>query len=78
MDVESKALRFVGIHVSKRRVDVHVGCAMDRDALSTSLALLAPLSPRRGCRRHGSHIGDPSASLRPLAFKTVVPLQSFG
>jgi transposase len=52
MDVESKAARFVGIDVSKARVDVHVrpdgtafGCATDPEALGTLVARLKPLSP---------------------------------
>jgi transposase len=52
MDVEGKADRFVGIDVSKARVDVHVrpdgtafGCATDPEGLGTLVARLQPLSP---------------------------------
>ena len=52
MDVESKAERFVGIDVSKARVDVHVrpdgtgfGCATDPEGLSALVGQLQPLSP---------------------------------
>ena len=52
MDVESKAERFVGIDVSKARVDVHVrpdgtafGCATDPEGLGALVARLQPLSP---------------------------------
>jgi len=52
MDVETTADRFVGIDVSKARVDVHVrpdgtafGCATDPEGLSALVARLKPLSP---------------------------------
>src|SRR5260370_29021491 len=52
MDVETTADRFVGIDVSKARVDVHVrpdgtafGCATDQEGLSALVARLKPLSP---------------------------------
>ena len=52
MDVETTAERFVGIDVSKARVDVHVrpdgtvfGCATDPEGLGTLVARLQPLSP---------------------------------
>src|ERR1700694_4177813 len=52
MDVETKADRFVGIDVSKARVDVHVrpdgsafGCATDPEGLGALVARLKPLSP---------------------------------
>ena len=52
MDVESKAERFVGIDVSKARVDVHVrpdgtgfGCATDPEGLGALVGRLKPLSP---------------------------------
>ena len=52
MDVESTAERFVGIDVSKARVDVHVrpdgivfGCATDAEGLGALVARLTPLSP---------------------------------
>jgi transposase len=52
MDVETKVDRFVGIDVSKARVDVHVrpdgtafGCATDPEGLSALVARLKPLSP---------------------------------
>ena len=52
MDVETKADRFVGIDVSKARVDVHVrpdgiafGCATDPEGLGALGARLKPLLP---------------------------------
>ena len=52
MDVATTADRFVGIDVSKARVDVHVrpndiafGCATDPEGLGTLVARLQPLSP---------------------------------
>jgi transposase len=52
MDVATTAERFVGIDVSKARVDVHVrpdgtvfGCATDPEGLGTLVARLQPLSP---------------------------------
>jgi transposase len=52
MDVESKADCFVGIDVSKARVDVHVrpdgsafGCATDPEGLGILVDRLKPLSP---------------------------------
>ena len=52
MDVETKADRFVGIDVSKARVDVQVrpdgtafGCATDPEGLGVLVARLQPLSP---------------------------------
>lgn len=52
MDVETRADRFVGIDVSKARVDVHVrpdgtafGCATDPEGLGVLVARLQPLSP---------------------------------
>jgi transposase len=52
MDVATAAERFVGIDVSKARVDVHVrpdgaafGCATDPQGLSALVARLKPLSP---------------------------------
>src|SRR6266849_2895815 len=52
MDVETMADRFVGIDVSKARVDVHVrpdgtafGCATDPEGLGALVARLQPLSP---------------------------------
>jgi transposase len=52
MDVATAADRFVGIDVSKARVDVHVrpdgaafGCATDAEGLATLIARLKPLSP---------------------------------
>ena len=52
MDVETGADRFVGIDVSKARVDVHVrpdgtafGCATDPEGLGALVARLQPLSP---------------------------------
>ena len=52
MDVETTADRFVGIDVSKARVDVHVrpdgtafGCATDPEGLSALVGRLQPLSP---------------------------------
>jgi transposase len=52
MDVETTSERFVGIDVSKARVDVHVrpdgtvfGCATDPEGLGTLVARLQPLSP---------------------------------
>jgi transposase len=52
MDVETKTDRFVGIDVSKARVDVHVrpdghafGCATDPEGLAILIARLKPLSP---------------------------------
>ena len=52
MDVETTADRFVGIDVSKARVDVHVrpdgtafGCATNSDGLGTLVERLKPLLP---------------------------------
>jgi transposase len=52
MDVETKADRFVGIDVSKGRVDVHIrpdgmafGCATDAEGLGRLVERLKPLSP---------------------------------
>jgi hypothetical protein len=52
MDVATTADRFVGIDVSKARVDVHVrpegmafGCATDPEGLGALVARLQPLSP---------------------------------
>lgn len=52
MDVETTTDRFVGIDVSKARVDVHVrpggpafGCATDAEGLGALVARLKPLSP---------------------------------
>src|SRR5260370_9339569 len=52
MDVEARADRFVGIDVSKARVDVHVrpdgtafGCATDPEGLGALVGGLKPLSP---------------------------------
>jgi transposase len=52
MDVESTADRFVGIDLSKARLDVHVrpdgtafGCATDPEGLGALVARLQPLSP---------------------------------
>ena len=53
MDVESTADRFVGIDVSKARVDVHVRpegtafyCATDTEGLAALAERLTPLQPR--------------------------------
>ena len=52
MDVETTADRFVGIDVSKARVDVHIrpdgkafGCATDAEGLGVLIERLKPLSP---------------------------------
>ena len=53
MDVETTADRFIGIDVSKARVDVHVRpegtafyCATDTDGLAALVGRLTPLRPR--------------------------------
>ena len=52
MDVETTADRFVGIGISKARVDVHIrpssngfGCATSAESLGALVERLKPLSP---------------------------------